>query len=221
MGGGRRRGRPIVRRLLITLLACLLAVGAASCSDDGDDESSDTTPETTVPGPAVTEEDPDEGTVDPDADEAIDDALAEGDDEYPCNVLDAAETEEMFGSDGLPPDATTTFVDENGQEWEAAACSWTTFDETATEASLQVSVADDFPDGQVACPTMASATGEVPGVGDSNQWSWVDAGTTVTVGELRVCTADALIDVDVSGTDPEAGLQAFAVTLAEAALARL
>ena len=208
-----------MRRLLITLAACGLLL--AGCSDDGDDdESSDTTEDTTVETTETADTEPDE-TIDPEADEAIDDALAEGDEEFPCDVLDEAETKEMFGSDRLAPDATTTFVNEDGEEWEAAACSWTTFDETATEATLQVSVADDFPDGAVACPPMANATADVPGVGDSAQWSWVDPDTTVTVGELRVCTADALIDVDVSGTDPEPGLQAYAITLAEAALAAL
>lgn len=215
-----------MRRLLATVGVLVLVGGLAACSDDGDDESADTTAGATTTETTV---DPDEGLfLDEEDDDEDGPSLAArgGDwDEFPCDILDEAGVEEIFGASERrqPPMADPLNVIEDDLEWTAAQCSWPAVGNASIESdvppkgSVAVALADDFPDGQVACPTVAGAQA-LDAVGDSAQWVWVDPDTTLKVGELRVCTADALIDVRVSGVDGEPELQAIAVALANAAI---
>jgi hypothetical protein len=61
----------------------------------------------------------------------------------------------------------------------------------------------------------------VGGLGSTATWSWVDPGTELTVGTLRVCSAAWIVDVRVSGPGSEATLRAVAVGVAMEVLAAL
>jgi hypothetical protein len=141
--------------------------------------------------------------------------------EFPCNLVSQAEIDQITGNPLDPGDAQTNHVTEDDASWTERECAWLKLGvETATEVRLGVSRAADFPSGSVGCPPLSSSTA-VSGVGDQAQWSWNDPGTTVTVGALRVCTGDALLQVTVTGTTSGDGHLEIARSVAETALAAI
>jgi hypothetical protein len=132
-----------------------------------------------------------------------------------------AEIDQITGNPLDAGDAQTNHVTENDASWTQRECAWLKFgSETATEVRLGVSRAADFPSGSVECPPLFSSAA-VSGLGEQAQWSWNDPGTTVTVGTLRVCTGDVLLEVTVTGTTSGDGHLEVARSVADTALAAI
>jgi len=141
--------------------------------------------------------------------------------EYPCTLIPEATVEQLAGNALEPGDANTFNHDENGVLWTAAECIWPSPPGPAIEVELEVTDAAGFPSGAVGCPPLGEPTTPVGGLGSTATWSWVDPGTELTVGTLRVCSAAWLVDVRVSGPGSEATLRAVAVGVATEVLAAL
>jgi len=142
--------------------------------------------------------------------------------EFPCDLLTQAEIDEIAGNPLDPGDASTNHVTEDTTQWTARACDWGKLGASEpTEVTLAVSRAADFPSGSVQCPAPPGTSTAVAGLGTSATWAWTDAGTSITVGKLRVCAADALVDVTVSGAGSGAALLAVAKGVAGKVLAAL
>ena len=121
--------------------------------------------------------------------------------EFPCDLVAQAEVEQIAGNPLDPGDATTDHVSENRATWTAHSCAWTQPSaQNPTEITIAVSRAADFPSGKVECPSLSSSIPQA-GLGTSAQWSLDDAGTTIVVGDLRVCSSDLLLNVHVDGAD--------------------
>ncbi len=139
--------------------------------------------------------------------------------EYPCTLVSQSAVEKLAGNTVEPGDASTDHHDEDGTQWTAAACSWVSYDQGATEVDLEVTKAAGFPSGTVGCPPLPGTSVQAAGLSAPATWAWSDPGTQVTVGTLRVCAPAALIDVRVDGTVGEAGLRSVAEGVASTALA--
>ena len=119
--------------------------------------------------------------------------------EFPCDLVAQADVEQIAGNPLGSGDATTDHVTENNVTWTAHSCAWSQPSaDNPTEITIAVSRAADFPAGSVRCPALSSSTPEA-GLGTSAQWSLIDAGTTIVVGDLRVCAPDLLLNVHVDG----------------------
>lgn len=143
-------------------------------------------------------------------------------DAFPCDLFTPAAIEKLTGNP-LDGDATTNHITEDSWTWTAKTCTWSNFPATVsepTEVTLNVARADGFESGTVDCPPLSNTAQAIDGLGTKASWSWTDPGTTITVGKLRVCAPNALVDVDVSGAGTEPTLQQIARTVAEAALAK-
>lgn len=139
--------------------------------------------------------------------------------EFPCSLLSQAEIDELAGNTLDPGDATTGDIIEDTVSYVAHTCSWTALGVTdPVEVIVQVSRAEDFPSGSTLCPPLPGADSTVPGVGDEASWAFSGAGTSIEVGELRVCSSSAVISVMVSGPGSEQELQQVALDV-EAAIA--
>ena len=139
--------------------------------------------------------------------------------EYPCTLIPEATVEQLAGNALEPGDADTIHHDENGIRWTAAECAWLSPPGPAVEVDLEVTKPDGFPSGIIGCPPLAGSTMPVAGLGSSATWSWIDPGTELTVGTLRVCSAGSLVDVRVGGPGDGAALRAVAAGVATAVLA--
>jgi hypothetical protein len=142
--------------------------------------------------------------------------------EYPCTLILQARVEQLAGNALEPGDANTFNHDENGVLWTAAECIWLSLPGPSVEVELEVSDAAGFPSGTVGCPPLGEPTAPISGLGSTATWSWVDPGTELTVGTLRVCSTVRLVDVRVSGPSPSVGelaLRAVAVGVATEVLA--
>lgn len=190
------------RPMAVVVLVLVLVLSA--CGGDNGDATAGTTSD---PGDA-TPQDSEEATT------------SLPDDEFPCSLVSHTEAEQIAGNSLDPGDALTNNIDENGTQWVAQECTWPNFqEETPVELTLQVSRADDFPDGEVGCPPLPAGA-EITGIGDTAYWAFTEAGDS-GVGDLRVCTADTLISTRATGLPDEAALQAKAKALAETAMAQL
>lgn len=199
-----------MRKLLIPVGIGLLAL--ASCSSGNDNQSAETT---TTPADAFATDT--FGTSDTFDTTTTGSTFPE---DYPCTLVDDAAAAQLFGNE-VESDAVTNYVTENDNEWTNHDCEWTSLETDPTEGTLAISEAADFPDGQVGCPEVLGDSVSLPDLGDSASWQYEDAGTTITVGNLRVCTSTGLVDIEVSGVGTEDELQAIAVELANTALADL
>lgn len=193
----------------ITMVFVALVLLAA-CGNDDDGAEPQTTADTspTVEETTATTE----GTT----------TTALADEEFPCSLLTQAEVEQLAGNPLEPGDAITNNVTEDTNSFQAAQCDWSSFEgENPVEVTLAVSQDDDFPSGSVECPELPGTTSQLDDIGTQAFWAWNDPGTTLKIGSLRVCTADALVTVDVSSPGDEASTQQIARGVAEAALAAL
>ncbi len=196
-----------MRRWIATAFVALVVLAACGNDDTAEPQTTlDTSPaleETT----ATTE-----GTT----------TTALADEEYPCSLLTQDEVEQLAGNPLEPGDATTNNITEDSNSFQAAQCDWSSFEgENPVEVTLAVSGSDDFPSGSVECPELPGTTSQLDDIGTQAFWAWNDPGTTLKVGSLRVCTADALVTVDVSSPGDEASTQQVARGVAEATLAAL
>lgn len=141
--------------------------------------------------------------------------------EYPCTLVAHATVEQLAGNALEPGDANTFNHDENGVLWTSAECIWSLPPGPGVELELEVTDPAGFPSGSVGCPPLGEPTTPVDGLGPAATWSWVDPGTELTVGTLRVCSAESLVDVRVSGSVDEAALRAAAIGVATEVLAAL
>lgn len=213
--GGVVRNRKLA--LAVTLSAVVLTAGACGGGSSSDGE------ELAAGGPTTTATTPDD-SGDPSDDTAVDDTTTTTVEEsqFPCDLVSQEKIDEIAGNPLDTGAVFTNHVTEDTESWTAMECSWTTMAlDESTEVILDVSLADDFPSGSVECPPIPGSSEPVDGLGTSAQWSWVDAGTTVTVGDLRVCSDDALVQVKVSGAIGGEALLAVARSTAEEALAGL
>ncbi len=143
------------------------------------------------------------------------------DEEFPCDLLTVDEVAQIAGNP-LDGDATTSQVTENDRSWLARVCTWTGVGTgAAEEVTLSVTRNDAFPAGESACPPPMGDATPVAGIGAEAAWIWDDPGTTLKVGELRVCSPDAFVTVRVSGTSNEPQQRAVAKSVAVKALGGL
>lgn len=191
------------------MLALATTLALAGCGNDSEKSATDTAPSTTAPGDTPADTSADDSTT------------ATAATEFPCDVFSQEEIEQLAGNALDPGDMIRNNIDENGVQWAADACTWTNLDDdTATEVTLAVSRADDFPSGSVECPERLGAA-TISGAGDTAYWEFNDAVESAGIGELRVCSADALIGVQVDGPGDEASLQQKALDIANETLDRL
>lgn len=132
--------------------------------------------------------------------------------EYPCTLIPEATVEQLAGNALEPGDADTIPHDENGVLWTAVECAWLSPPGPAVEVDLEAAGADGFPSGTVGCPPLAGSAAPVAGLGSSAAWSWIAAGTELTEGTLRVCSAGSLVDVRVGGPGGESSRTRWART---------
>lgn len=207
---------PVIRRALArAALLTAMAVTIGACgggSDGGSDAAGDTTP-TEATSPDTTAIDTVAETTSTTAGES---------ESFPCSLIPQADVEEIAGNPLDEGWASVSQVTENTASWSASVCAWTgPTGSDSTEITLSVSRADDFPSAAVECPEIPGTSTPVLGLGNSAQWSWVDAGTTTTVGELRVCTDDALVHVRIAGAGSGDEQLAIAREAAERSIAAL
>jgi hypothetical protein len=142
--------------------------------------------------------------------------------EFPCNLISQQEIEQLAGNPLDRGDASTDHVTEDTANWTALECAWLKPGaQNPTEVTLAVSRAADFPEGSVQCPPSPASSTVVTGLGEQALWSWTDTGTTITVGKLRVCADNALVDVTVDSAASGDAHLAIARGVAEKALAAL
>lgn len=140
--------------------------------------------------------------------------------EFPCDLVTETDLGQIVGNPVDPGDAITNQVTEDTVTFTARECSWSATGEV-DEVRLQVSRKQDNGGQDPGCLPYPGTSTPVPGIGTSAVWSWVDAGTTSTIGTLRVCSAQGLVDVTISGSTSGDAHLAAARAVAEKALAAL
>lgn len=142
--------------------------------------------------------------------------------EFPCDLVAQNDVSRIVGNPVDPGDAVTTHVTEGQVGYTARQCIWGAPIATdGTDARLQVSRAEDNDGADPGCPPIPGSSVPVVGLGTSATWSWVDPGTSTTVGTLRVCSAPALIEVTITGSTSGDAHLAAARAVAEQALSAL
>lgn len=140
---------------------------------------------------------------------------------FPCDLVTLDSIASLTAGLPAPGSPSTRRITENGASRGADVCSWLNLGDEALNVSLVVSRDHDFPSGSVECLPPPGRSQELGGLGTRAFWVFLEAGGVVSVGVLRTCSEPALVDVEVSGSGTEAGLQQVTRGIAEAALASL
>lgn len=140
--------------------------------------------------------------------------------EFPCDLVSQSDVGQVVGNPVDAGDAVTNHVTEDTVSYTARECSWSGSG-AVDEVRLQVSRAQDNGGKDPGCPPYPGSSVPESGIGTSATWSWVDAGTTSTIGTLRVCSPQGLVDVTISGSTSGDAHLAAARAVAEKALAAL
>jgi hypothetical protein len=117
-----------------------------------------------------------------------------------CDLAGEADVEAAYGEPVPPGSAGGGSHSENDVEWETDNCKWEA--EDGLDIRLGVSVAEDYPDGQLICPELHSfdtAATPVPELGDGA--TWVIDELDANEGTLRVCLDEVNFDLDVESSD--------------------
>jgi hypothetical protein len=196
-------------RVALSLAALVLTVGACSDDDGGEitsggarDEPESSAPSTTeTPAPAT----PEAGPADV------------------CDLADASDVEAAYGEPVPPGSPGSGNHSENDLEWQSDNCNWEV--EDGLDVRLGVSVAEDFPDGELLCPELPSfdaPSTQVRTLGEGA--SWVNDEFDPNEGTLRICADAEMVDIDVESPDgsrdPDT-LREQTVALAEVVVANL
>ena len=157
--------------------AALLVAGLVGCS-------------TLIPDPNQPEGEGEPSTAAPES-------AAEG---VECGGLTTEDLAGIFGVDLAGPAPSTGNSDQNGVTWTSAGCDWES--EDVLEIDLDISQGSDFPGGTVTCiePGGVGDVTAVSSIGSQAWWKFDDFDEIE--GELRVCTADRLVELAV---DAESG----------------
>ncbi len=135
--------------------------------------------------------DDDEPSAEPTTDEA-----AQTSPPAPCDLIDEADVEAAFGE---PVPAGTVGVGgntENDVAWESKNCDWE--QDGVLEVQLALAEAGDFNAGEVLCPELKMLGTLSTAVTDLGEEAyWVADERTEAEGQLRICTDDLLIDLEV------------------------
>ncbi len=165
-------------RLLTLTFASLLVIGLSGCSGPTDEPGAEVP---TTPG----QSEPTESG-----------APAGGE----CGGLTTEDLTGIFGVDLQGPEPSTGDSDQDGISWTSTGCDWEN-DAEELEIDLDISVASDFPDGQVTC-VGPDDDDDVTAVLDLGTQAWWNPGDADEAeGELRVCTDDQLVDLEVNAKD--------------------
>jgi hypothetical protein len=135
---------------------------------------------------------------------------------FPCRLWSQEAIEALAGN---PLDkGSYTFVNafENDREYQREECSWSAKGGQGTAVGLWVSLPKHFASGQVEC-SPGSEHAKIAGIGDQ---AWWDYQKFAGMGTLRVCSARAMLEVnvDLEGND-EALARTIAQTMSEHVLA--
>lgn len=176
-------------RIAVTAIAfAVLALSACTAPPDGPD-----------PTPGVDEPAPEETSV-----SAI----------GACDLVTTDELGDIFGTTFSSGRTVQSTVTEDGVTWTPDQCSWES--DEKLELSLKIADAADFETGTLVCAEPSRLLYEVTDIADlgtAAYWTFDDA--FGAEGELRVCTAEALIDVELEAeTGDGATLQGQAVQFA-------
>lgn len=216
------RGRWAARLLAALLVGTLVGGCASESSDDAGgsvtEDTDDDSGQPDAPEAEATDDDEEAAPSGPDA--GGDDPLGA----HPCDVVGDQTVEDLTGAAlGSGQAATSATVTENDLTWTPDSCTW---ENEVLEVKVQVAGAGDFATGQLECPEPLGIGAEVTAaddLGDSGWWKYDDDDDGE--GTLRVCTATALIDVEVEpefgNPRDEADLRAIATGIAETVLAAL
>jgi hypothetical protein len=150
----------------------LLLIGLAGCSAPADTGS-----------PAAPEASPSAETdARPDASE--------------CGGLTTEDLVGLFSVELEGPDPETGSSDQNGATWTSTGCDW---EGAGLEIDLDISEGSNFPGGSVECiePGGAGDVTAVEGIGNQAWWKFDDVDEVE--GELRVCTDDRMVELEVDG----------------------
>lgn len=118
-----------------------------------------------------------------------------------CGGLTTEALEKVFGKTLEGPESERGHNDKNGVKWTDSGCDWASASEKF-EVDFDVAVASDFPDGTVGCaePGGIGDIVSVKGIGTQAWWEFSDLNEAE--GTLTVCTADALLELEI---DAESG----------------
>jgi len=162
-------------RLLALAGAALLVIGLGGCSAPADENTEPDAPNQSEP-------------AQPDA--PADDA--------PCGGLTTEDLVGIFGVELQGPEPSTGSSDQNGITWNSSGCDWEN-DAAELEIDLDIAGPSDFPDGELNCiePGGVGDVTPVTGIGSQAWWKFDDFDEVE--GELRVCTDDRMVEMEVDG----------------------
>lgn len=138
----------------------------------------------------------------------------DGNENAPCGGLTTADLATIFGQDLTGPTTGRGDSDQGGQSWTSASCDWEN-DAADLDVELDISVLADFADNTILClaPEGSGTITAVEGIGTQAWWKVDDDTSDGVEGELRVCTADSLLELSV---DTPAGTSTPDAVLAQA-----
>ncbi|WP_235734822.1 hypothetical protein [Nocardioides alcanivorans] len=142
--------------ILSSTASLVLTLALAGCGDDAAEagEESSTPAASTPAGSAATGGGADDGL---------------------CDVLAISDVADSFGVEIATDSVGAGSSNENDVVWKYTTCTWETDD--VIEVRLAVSVADDFPGGELACPPLSylGTEGEPVAGLEARAW-WVESG---------------------------------------------
>ncbi|QEE60462.1 hypothetical protein FVA74_01910 [Salinibacterium sp. dk2585] len=121
--------------------------------------------------------------------------------ELDCSGLTTEHLQDVFGVELRGPDEESDSSDDDGVERTVHGCDWESVD-GKLDIDFDYSAAADFAGGTVECVEPSGAGDTVTAVDDIGEQAWwvTDDDNDVS-GELRVCTGDALAELDVDADD--------------------
>lgn len=135
---------------------------------------------------------------------------------FPCSLFPQAEIEALVGNPLDKGSYTFNHRFEDDRQYQSESCDWSAAGGEGNEVDLWVSLPKHFSSGRVEC-SPGSDNRKVSGIGDQAWWEYQEY---FGMGTLRVCAAQAMVEVqvDLTGND-EAVARKIAQTMAEKVLA--
>ncbi|GAA4816597.1 hypothetical protein ACFQ0K_08110 [Nocardioides caeni] len=210
--------RPPVRRLLPVAALLLVPVLAACGEDDPEETAATPTPST----PAAS--DPTSATVTESASTPVE---TEPVPVVPaaCTLITGDDVAKAMGVAFEPAEQGGGATSEGDLDWQSDNCSFEA--EDLVEVSVKLTFPDDFTKGDFTCPMPSDINGVVEPVDDvagADQGWWKVSNPPNFAGNLRACTAEVLVEVELDyedGVDYEGDPRQQAAQLAQLVLSNL
>ncbi|MBM9459979.1 hypothetical protein JK386_08690 [Nocardioides sp. zg-536] len=211
-----------LRHLAPAAVLALLPAFAA-CSDDDPDSTS---AETSSAAPTSDTAEPTTATPSPSATSATPTETAPASTlPAACDVVTVDDLSRVYGQSFVLDGADTGETTEGGLSWRTNSCDFDV--EGLVDVEVSLTGPGDFTKGSFGCPQPSDADGIVEPVDDiagaTGGW-WKVSSAPPLEGELRACSADALVTVEIDyedGQDYEGDPRSESVQLAEMVLRNL